>query len=149
MKSMNVLRVRASVKDGRNKEWLVRSCGFILDSNQKDAWLNSPCQNSDKFKKPKPGNGTAHSAALHVATPFEIHGTVKAGLTRQSKRGAILKWRLHNFRDFGPPPPPCLHFGKINKTKSTQPPLLRLHFVNPPSPPQCTRHLSMAPMISI
>ena len=27
-----------------------------------------------------------HSAALHVATPFEIHGTVKAGLTRQSKR---------------------------------------------------------------
>ena len=28
----------------------------------------------------------------------------------------------------------CLHFGKIHKTKSTQPPLLRLHFVNPPSP---------------
>ena len=80
------LRVRASVKDGRNKEWLVRSCGFILYSNQKDAWFNSPAKNSDKFKKPKPGNGTAHSAALHVATPFEIHGTVKAGLTRQSKR---------------------------------------------------------------
>ena len=32
------------------------------------------------------------------------------------------------------PLPPCLHFGKIHKTKSTQPPLLRLHFVNPPSP---------------
>ena len=29
---------------------------------------------------------------------------------------------------------PCLHFGKIHKTKSTQPPLLRLHFVNPPPP---------------
>ena len=32
------------------------------------------------------------------------------------------------------PRPPCLHFGKIHSTKSTQPPLLRLHFVNPPSP---------------
>ena len=32
------------------------------------------------------------------------------------------------------PLPPCLHFGKIHKTKSTQPPLLRLHFVNPPPP---------------
>ena len=32
------------------------------------------------------------------------------------------------------PLPPCLHFGKIHKTKSTQPPLLHLHFVNPPSP---------------
>ena len=49
------------------------------------------------------------------------------------------------FSGFWTPSPPCLHFGKIHKTKSTQPPLLRLHFVNPPSPPQCRRHLSMAP----
>ena len=46
------------------------------------------------------------------------------------------------------PLPACLHFGKIHKTKSTQPPLLRLHFVNPPSPPQCRRHLSMAPLVN-
>ena len=42
------------------------------------------------------------------------------------------------------PLPPCLHFGKIHSSKSTQPPLLCLHFVNP-LPPQCRRHLSMAP----
>ena len=52
----------------------------------------------------------------------------------KGSQGAILKWRLDNFRDFGPPPPLCLHFGKIHKTKSTQPPLLRLHFVNTPLP---------------
>ena len=32
------------------------------------------------------------------------------------------------------PLPPCLHFGKIHTTKSTQPPLLCLHFVNPLPP---------------
>ena len=30
------------------------------------------------------------------------------------------------------PLPPCLYFGKIHSTKSTQPPLLHLHFVNSP-----------------
>ena len=48
------------------------------------------------------------------------------------------------FSGFWTPSPPCLHFGKIHKSKSTQPPSLRLHFVNPP-PHQCRRHLSMAP----
>ena len=38
------------------------------------------------------------------------------------------------FSGFWTPSPPCLHFGKIHSTKSTQPPLLRLHFINPPSP---------------
>ena len=85
MKSMNVLRVRASVKDGRNKEWLVRSCGFILDSNQKETWFNSPVEILTNSRNRSRAT-VQHSAALHVATPFEIHGTVKAGLTRQSKR---------------------------------------------------------------
>ena len=51
----------------------------------------------------------------------------------QARKGPYLNDVYTIFRILDPLPP-CLHFGKIHKTKSTQPPLLRLHFVNPPPP---------------
>ena len=51
----------------------------------------------------------------------------------------LSKWLYINnaYKIFGfwAPSPPCLHFSQIDSTKSTQPPLLRLHFANPPPPP--------------
>ena len=54
---------------------------------------------------------------------------------RIEKFGAMHKWRLLNFRDFGPPPSPCQKFWQICSTKITQPPLLRQILTDPLPPP--------------
>ena len=65
-----------------------------------------------------------NSATWGVTVPFS-----------ELRNGAILKWRLRNFRNFGLLPPPCLHSGQIHSAKITQPSLLCLHSGNPLPPP--------------
>ena len=88
--------LRASVKDGWAK-WRV-FFGFgsdvCSDRDRNVEIRGNISRNRDR--------AVVHS--LHTATPFEIHGTVKAGLTRQSKRellhsGKNRLWGLSGEKD--------------------------------------------------
>jgi len=59
--------------------------------------------------------------------------------------GAILKWRLHNFRDFGPPPPLVYILARSIRLNPRNLPYYVCILLTPPSPPLCRRHLCMAP----
>merc|ERR1739836_275581 len=63
--------------------------------------------------------------------------------------GTIHKGRPQNFRDFGPPPPPCPHFGYIYKSKSTQPPLLCLLLGYPPPPLPVRTSFMYGPQVTL
>ena len=86
--------------------------------------------------------GALVGVALQHLGATVLHGAVEERERRVSGRtpegnklGAILKNDVYKiFGILDPLPPPCLHFSQNYSTKSTQPPLLRLHFVNPPPP---------------
>ena len=62
---------------------------------------------------------------------------------QQMFKGGMYIWRLQNFRDFDPFPPPCLHFGPIHSTKFTQPSLLHLLLGYPSSPSHCRHQIEI------
>ena len=49
------------------------------------------------------------------------------------------------FSCFWTPSPPCPNFALTYSIEFTQPPLLHLLLAQPPSPPQCGRHMYVAP----